>query len=386
MNRFYLFFSTRRNVTAWLLAIVLLVAAMGCQNRNRTSENPSTDTTPVQQIDTELTFNNVDLEQADEQGRTVWKVNAAQATYSQDQQVAQVKNPTGELFQDGKPVYHIKAQTGEVHQDGKQLFLRGQIVATDPKSGLVLRGNELEWLPEDDLLIVRNQITGTHKQVQAVAQEARVFSRKQRVELQGKVVANTTEPTTQLRTEHLTWLIEEERLIGDRAIAIDRYQDKTITARSTANAGEFNLNTNIATLKQNAQLTLVDPPVQVASNSAVWDLNTETVTTNQSVRVVHHQEKMTMTANQGRMDLQNQVAYLEGNVKGSGQKGQTINSQRLTWTLPTQLVEAQGNVVYRQTQPPVSFTGDKAVGKLQNESLVVSSSGSGNRVVTEIIP
>ncbi|OKH28718.1 LPS export ABC transporter periplasmic protein LptC [Chroogloeocystis siderophila] len=386
MNRFYLLFSIRRHATASLLAIVLVAIAMGCQNQNQTAQKLSQDTTTVQKVDTELTFNNVDLEQADEQGQTVWKVKAVQATYSQDQQVAQVKNPTGELFQDGKSVYRIQAQEGEVHQDGKQLFLKGQIVATDPKSGLVLRGNELEWRPQEDLLIVRNQLTGSHKQVQAVAQEARVFSRKQRVELQGKVVANTTEPATQLRTEQLTWLIPEERLIADRAIAIDRYQDKKITARSTANSGEFNLKTKIATLKENAQIALVDPPVQVASNSAVWDLNIETVTTDQPVRVVHHQEKMTMTAKRGRMDLRQQIAYLNGDVVGSGQKGQTINSQRLTWTIPTQLVEAQGNVVYRQTQPPVSFTGDKAVGKLQNESLVVSSSGSGRRVVTEIIP
>ncbi|PIG94988.1 LPS export ABC transporter periplasmic protein LptC [Gloeocapsopsis sp. IPPAS B-1203] len=385
MNRFYLLSSIHRGFTAQRLVVVLLLAAMGCQSQNQTANKLSEDTTTVQKIDTELTFNNVDLEQADEQGRTVWKVNAAQALYSQDQQVAQVKNPTGELFQDGKPVYQIKAQEGEVHQDGKQLFLKGQIVATDPKSGLVLRGNELEWLPEKDLLIVRNQITGSHKQVQAVAQEARVFTRKQHVELQGKVVANTTNPATQLRTEHLTWLIEEEKFIADRAIAIDRYQDKKITARSTANSGEFSLKTNVATLKQNAQLALVNPPVQVASNSAVWDLNTEVVTTDQPVRIVHHQEKMTMTAKQGRMDLQKQIAYLNGDVAGSGQKGQTINSQRLTWTIPTQLVEAQGNVVYRQSQPPVSFTGDKAVGKLQDESLVVRS-GSGNRVVTEIIP
>lgn len=384
MNRFYLLSSIHRSFTAQLLVVVLLITAMGCQNQNQTAKK-SEDATAVQKIDTELTFNNVDLEQADEQGRTVWKVKAAQATYSQDQQVAQVNNPTGDLFQDGKPVYHIQAQEGEVHQNGKQLFLKGQIVATDPKSGLVLRGNELEWRPQEDLLIVRNQLTGTHKQVQAVAQEARVFSRKQRVELQGKVVANTTDPATQLRTEHLTWLLQEERFIADRAIAIDRYQDKKITARSTANSGEFNLKTKIATLKQNAQLALINPPVQVASNSAVWDLNTETVTTDQPVRVVHHKEKMTMTARQGRMNLQKQIAYLNGDVVGSGQKGQTINSQTLTWTIPTQLVEAQGNVVYRQTKPPVSFTGDKAVGKLQDESLVVSS-GRGNRVVTEIIP
>lgn len=385
MNRYLLSSTHRDRLIAPLVGVILLLAVAGCGDRNRTAQKLSEDTATVQKIDTELSFNNVNLEQADEQGRTVWKVKAAQATYSQDQQVAQVKNPVGELFQDGKAVYQITAQEGEVHQDGKQLFLKGQIVATDPKSGLVLRGNELEWRPQEDLLIVRNQLTGTHKQVQAVAQQARVFSRQQRVELEGKVVANTTEPATQLRTEHLVWLIQEQRFIGDRPIAIDRYQNKQITERSTANSGEFNLETKIATLKQNVQLAVVNPPMQIASNSAVWDLNTETVTTDQPVRVVHHKEQMTMTARRGRMDLQKQIAYLNGDVRGSGQRGQTINSNALTWTIPNQLVAAQGDVVYRQTKPPVSFTGEKAVGKLQDQSMVVTS-GGGSRVVTEIIP
>jgi len=48
----------------------------------------------------------------------------------------------------------------------------------------VLRGNELSG-DQSDLLIVRNQVTGTHRQVQAVAQEARVFSRAARIERGG---------------------------------------------------------------------------------------------------------------------------------------------------------------------------------------------------------
>ena len=85
------------------------------------------------------------------------------------------------MFQDGKAVYQITAKEGEIEQNGEQLFLKGNIVATYPRNNLVLRGNELEWLPKKDLLIVRNKITGTHPQVQAVAQEARVFSRTGRI-------------------------------------------------------------------------------------------------------------------------------------------------------------------------------------------------------------
>lgn len=371
-----------RYTTKRLITVVLLALLIACGDQTPAKKRQAQNTSSVQKIEGKLTFNDINLEQADQQGQTVWKVHAQQATYSQDQKVALVNNPTGELFQDGKRIYQIQAQQGEIQQDGKRLFLKGDIVATDPKNGLVLRGNELEWLPQKDLLLVRNQLTGSHKQVQAVATEARVFSRKQRVELQGKVVANTTEPTTQLRTEQLVWLIQEQRFIAPGAVAIDRYKNKQISERATANAGEFNLKTKIATLKQNAQLALVQPPTQVTSNLAIWDLNAETVTTPQPVRVVDYKQQTTVTANAGRMDLQKQIVYLTGNVNALGRKRQTLKSQTLTWFMPTQLVEAEGDVAYKQVQPPISFTGQKAVGKLQDQNIVVS----GGRVVTEIIP
>jgi lipopolysaccharide assembly outer membrane protein LptD (OstA) len=82
------------------------------------------------------------------------------------------------------------------------------------------------------------------------------------------------------------------------------------------------------------------------------------------------------------MDLQKKIVYLTGDVYAVGQRRQSLKAQALTWYLPSQLVEAEGDVIYRQVEPPVSFTGQKAVGKLQDQNIVVS----GGRVVTEIIP
>lgn len=365
-----------------LVLVALLFGLVACGDQSRIANKVAQDTSPVQNFEIDLTFNDVILEQANEQGRTVWKVNAKQATYSKDKKVAQVQSPTGELFQDGKPVYQISAQQGEIHQDGKQLFLRGQIVATEKRNGVVLRGNELEWRPSEDLLIVRNQLSGTHRQVQAVAQEARAFSRESRIELQGGVVANTTDPALQLRTEHLIWQIREQKLIGDRPVQIDRYKGKKITDRARANYAEVNLKTKNATLKQNATLALLEPPLQVASNSMSWNLNTETVTADQPVRIVHRQQQVTLTAKQSRMDLPKKIVYLTGDVYAVGQRRQSLKAQALTWYISSQLVEAEGDVIYRQVEPPVSFTGQKAVGKLQDQNIVVS----GGRVITEIIP
>lgn len=112
-------------------------------------------------------------------------------------------------------------------------------------------------------------------------------------------------------------------------------------------------------MKQNAQLALLDPPMQVTSNSMIWNMNTEIVTTDQPVRLVNRQRQITVTANQGRMDTQKEVAYLNGDVNGIGQRGQSLKSKELTWYLPSQLMEANGDVFYRQVDPPVSFKGKK---------------------------
>ncbi|WP_414528599.1 LPS export ABC transporter periplasmic protein LptC [Nodularia chucula] len=333
-----------------------------------------------------LTFFDVTLEQADEVGRPVWKVRSKKAIYTKEKQLGQAENPVGELYQDGKPIYQIQAETADIVQDGQKLFLKGKIVATDPVNGIVLRGNELEWLPQEDLLIVRNQLNGTHKQLQAVAQEARVKTREQRIEFSGGVVAQSVDPQMQMRTEHLIWHIEEEKLISDRPIEIDRYNNNQITDRGKGDAAEVNLKTKIATIQKNAQLELVDPPTQIASESMTWDMSAETVKTNSPIKIVQRAENVTVTANQGEMKIQQKIVNLSGNVNAVGQRSQSLKSNQLTWYLDKKLLEAQGNIVYNQIDPPINFTGETAVGNLQTEDIIVKSGQSGGRVVTEIIP
>ncbi|MCC5659689.1 LPS export ABC transporter periplasmic protein LptC [Nostoc sp. XA010] len=336
--------------------------------------------------DSNLTFFDVTLEQADEVGRPIWRVRAKQAKYTKEKQIGQAESPYGELYQDGKVVYQIKADVADIEQNGKQLFLKGRIFATDPSNGIVLQGNELEWRPKEDLLIVRKQINGSHKQLQAVAQEARVKTREQRMEFSGGVIANSIDPQLQVRTEHLIWNIKQEKLIGDRPLQIDRYKDNKISDRGKGNSAEVNLKTKIATIQQNAQLDLLDPPVQITSNSMTWNMNAETVTTNSPVRMFQRAENLTVTANQGEMKIPQKTVYLTGNVNAIGQRRQSLKSNTLTWYLDNKLVEAQGNVVYRQIDPRLNFTGETAVGNLQTENIVVKGGTSSGRVVTEIIP
>ncbi|MDZ7950257.1 LPS export ABC transporter periplasmic protein LptC [Nostoc sp. DedQUE09] len=366
------------------LTFFLVFGLVGCGSKSPlTSQQNTADSSNK---DSNLTFFDVTLEQADEVGRPIWKVKAKTAKYTKEKQIGQAESPYGELYQDGKIVYQIKADVADIEQDGKQLFLKGKIFATDPSNGIVLQGNELEWRPKEDLLIVRNKINGTHKKLQAVAQEVRVKTREQRMEFSGGVVANSIDPQMQVRTEHLIWNIKEEKLIGDRPLEIDRYKDNKISDRGKGNSAEVNLKTKIAIVQKNAQLELLDPPLQIASNSMTWNMNAETVTTNSPARMFHRAENVTVTANQGEMKIPQKTVYLKGNVNAIGQRRQSLRSNTLTWYLDNKLVEAQGNVIYRQIDPPLNFAGETAVGNLQTENIVVKGGSSSGRVVTEIIP
>ncbi|MEH2037535.1 LPS export ABC transporter periplasmic protein LptC [Nostoc sp.] len=366
------------------LTFFLVFGLVGCGGKSPPASQQNT--ADSSNKDSNLTFFDVTLEQADEVGRPIWKVRAKTAKYTKEKQIGQAESPYGELYQDGKIVYQIKADVADIEQDGKQLFLKGKIFATDPSNGIVLQGNELEWRPKEDLLIVRNKINGTHNKLQAVAQEVRVKTREQRMEFSGGVVANSIDPQMQVRTEHLIWNIKEEKLIGDRPLEIDRYKDNKISDRGKGNSAEVNLKTKIATIQKNAQLDLLDPPMQISSNSMTWNMNTETVTTNSPTRMFQRAENVTVTANQGEMKIPQKTVYLKGNVNAVGQRRQSLRSNTLTWYLDNKLVEAQGNVVYRQIDPPLNFVGETAVGNLQTENIVVKGGSSSGRVVTEIIP
>lgn len=361
----------------------LLLGTTACNRPNRAFNKLAQDTKQLEDFDSSLTFNDVTLEQADEKGRLWWKVKAKQASYSKDQRVARIQTPTGELYQDGRAVFEVKAASGEVQQDGNKIFLRGQIIATDLRDGTVLKGNELEWRPKEDVLFVRNGFTGDHRQMQVTAQEGRYQTRSKQMELLRQVVATAKNPTAQIRTDQLRWDVGQGKVRSDRPVQIDRYEGQTVTDRATANQAGFDLKTRVATLSQNAQLALAKSGLQVTSNNLVWSLNSQTAVADQPITLVQQKQQVTMTADRGQMDLRSQTVTLNGNVRGVGQRNQAqLQANQLIWFLQTQQFEAEGRVVYRQANPPFNLMGPKARGTLQGQNVVVS----GGRVITEITP
>jgi LPS export ABC transporter protein LptC len=367
--------------------MTVLIGASGCGNRNRAAEQLSKDAQSAQKFDNNLTFNNITLEQANEQGQLWWSVKAKQAVYTKDQKTATVEEPKGELFQDGKPVFKIEAQRSDIQQDGKSIVLKGQITAIDIRDGSVIKGNELEWRPTEDVLIIRNGFNGDHKQVQIAAKEGRFLTRAHRVDLTGQIVAQVKEPSLQLRGERLTWQIQDQKLTSDRPVQIDRYENKQITDRASADRTDVDLKTKIVTLRQNARIALKQSNTQISGNALSWNIDQKTLAASEPVTIVNSAQQLTLTANQAEMQIDQQIANLSGNVRGVGEKNQSrLSADRVKWFLDTQQFEANGNVSYQQNNPPFSIAGPQASGKLDTQQVAVNGGQDGGRVELQITP
>ena len=379
------------SLVSWLAKSVILLLLFSLTSCKQQAKQP-VETEPTVENASEpedrLVINNATLEEVDDNGKTVWKMKADKTSYNEDTKFAILENPAGNLYQDGKIVLQVKAKKGEVQEDGKIIFLRDKIEAVDIRNKLIFRGDELEWRPKEDLLIVRKNLTASRpKQLEVSGQEGRYTTKTQQLDLTGKVAAATFNPPLKLATERLTWKIPQKKALTSKPVQVDRYQGKIITERVEADISQLDLQTMIVILTKNVELKSLNPPLQIASNKAIWNTKAQTVLSNQPVKIFHSTEQTTLVANEGKIDLKDEVARLTSGVTGtSARNNSKLDANQVFWDIPTQKVEAQGNVVYRRTNPPVNTKGDKAVGHLNKDNVVVTGGGAKGRVVTEIIP
>ena len=110
------------------------------------------------------------------------------------------------------------------------------------------------------------------------------------------------------------------------------------------------------------------------------------------VNIEQPEQKVTVSANQARLDLAKEVVYLTDNVRANGEKNDArLVADTVTWQTESQNIEATGNVSYQQaTNPEISMTGTQAVGNLGQGTFVVTGNESGpsgeGDVVIEFVP
>jgi LPS export ABC transporter protein LptC len=364
--------------------MTLAIAILGIASC-RPPKQPQASPTPAA-IEAKLELDNLSFEQVDRQGKPLWKVRAQHGVYAPDRKRAKVNNLEGDFYQDGQIVLHVTAKTGEVEQAGEKVILRGDVVTKETRNKLIVVGQEVEWQPKADLLVIRDRVQASQPKFQVNANEGKYFSRKQQLDLSGKIVAYSSDPRLAMQTEHLTWFVKDQKAIGDRPIQIQRYQGNQITARVTANSSSTLLDRKIINLQGKVQLNATKPLMQVTGESFSWDFNRELITADRPLTIFDRTEAVTFNANSGELDLKGSKATLTGNARGQATRNQAkLQADRLSWQIASQQLVGTGNVVYQQINPLIKFTGSRGVGKLQDQSIVVSSDNK-QQVRTEFAP
>ncbi len=361
-----------------LLGVLLGLAACGPGNRdaNLTEE--------LNQAQEErLAFNKITLSEADERGSRIWEIRANRAIYSRDRKVAAIQGVTGSFFKDGETVLTTRATRGQANQETQELRLEGAVQAQSLNDQVSLQAERLEWQPEQKRLLATGNVVLNKADLPYTIRgnQLTVLVQNERYLLEGNVVVTSDNPPTQLRTESLDWDSKAGVLRLDKPFTVARGPNgQDGTAR--ADSGQFNLKAQTAVLQDNIQISLADPPLQLSGNYLVWAMRQKLVESSTPFTVRHRTQNLTISAGRGTVDLSAMLVNFSGSVQALAANGGQLNAQQLVWQVRDKLATATGNVVYQQPQNSARVTGDRAVAKLDDQTIQVS----GNNVVTRIVP
>ena len=365
------------------LLLFVAIAFTSCQTSPPISQSPSPEANSRE--DTQLVLNQAILEQSNKQENTVWKIKANNIVYSEDQKTATLDKVVGNLLQNGKIILKVSAKKGEVQDNGNIIILKEQIVANDPRNGSVMESNLLEWRPQENLLLIKENLTGIHPNLEVTAQKGKYFTDIESLEIEGNVIATTDRPSSQLTSDRLTWDVAGNVITSPGAVEIVRFdENENITDELKSDRAMVNLATNTATLNDNIELLSLQPKIQAATESLAWNYQQRTGKTDTPIQMIDRDRQIILTGNEGEFDLQRQIAKLNDGVRGiNRQKASELYARQLIWKIATEEVTATGNVIYEQADPKARLTGEKAVGTLNNNNIIVTSDGK--KQVTSIV-
>ncbi len=332
-----------------IIAVFLLSATVACRETNPQANSNPQNTEIAARPNTELVLNNAVLEQSNDQGNLFWKIKSETTTYSDDRKIAYLEQITANLINNGKLILQVSAEQGEVRDNGNLILLQDKIVAVDPRSNIILNSDRAEWRPQENILTITENLRVNYSNLEVTANKAQYFTAQENLELTGQVIANMIDPYLILNTEHLLWQIPQQKIIGNKALKVVRYQDDIVIDRLVADRGEVNLEQKTLDLNKNIEIISLDPQLQIATNSAQWNYQNRFITSTEPIQVVDRQRQLDVTGNQGQVDLTTEIVTLKGGVKGIDNRDRsTLYSQELTWNIPRNTVTATGDVVYNE--------------------------------------
>ncbi|NJN60188.1 MAG: LPS export ABC transporter periplasmic protein LptC [Coleofasciculaceae cyanobacterium RL_1_1] len=375
-----------RSSIGWISLLSLLFCLSSC-SRNPEEASSDAQKPSSRNFDPALTFNDVTLEQIDRDGKKRWSLLAQRVTYSKDRKIATASSLSGKLYNDGEYAYDAKAREGVLSQNGDRIVLTGEIEVVDRKDGTVFSADEVEWLPDDDRMIFKGNLKAIHEDGSLTAQAGELLEADRILNLSKEVLIETKDPRMTLRADRGTWQMDEEMVLADGNLVVERYEGEgeaaTVADRGTATKGSLDLGVKLIILDGSAQLIFSDPPVSLSSERLQWDLPGQVLSSEVPLTIINRENQVSLLGQRGKFNVADEVLELTGGIEALANANQSrMTADNLTWFVATQTFNAVGNVVYRQSEPQFVLYGPQAEGKLEAQTFVVT----GGDVVTEITP
>ena len=226
------------------------------------------------------------------------------------------------------PQIKIRGQRLQASTQTHQAKMIGEVTTTLPDQGLRLQADQLTWLPQIQTIQARGNPT----------------------------TAPTLKPLSK-RTQSFSW-----QHVQAQQMDLDLQSQQLLLTGTVA-------------------IDLVQPQIQLTSQKMIMNLSRQQWHSPHPLQVQY--QGITATALQGWLDLPQQQIQLQDQVKIKGLPHQAdLQTQKLTWQLLTQQLEAKDNVVYQQRSPWISLTGSRAIGNIDHQTLEIH----GGTMRTEILP
>lgn len=332
---------------SWSLLLVLGLGLSACQ------EPPQP---PPRAERPDLSFTDFTLRQANPSGKPTWEMRTPRITYNSDKSAAQVEKPVGILFDEsGKAIYEIQGDRGAIEGEKAEVIrINGNVVARQlQEPGAVLKGEELEWRPEEQLFTLKRNVVGTYRDATIKGNEGRFDVRQQQLDIIGPMLATLKQGdlVSEVKTDSPRWLLAEQRLIAANPLQAERRDRGQIKGQGRSQQGELLLEPQILILQRQVELDARDPVAQLRGEDLRWTLPQNLVISPVAVQAFYPAEQTMVRGDRGQANLDSQIIQLEGNAESFSEKDQArLQANRLIWNQRTAEATAVGGARYQRSR------------------------------------
>jgi len=281
----------RRGWCALGLSLGLVVS--GCRVAERPLE-PEANLETAQQ----LTFQSLNLQQADKDGKILWKLQVQQAVADPKTRRVQVQKLVGNIYDRGKPRYRVETAQATVLEQGETLDIQGRLIATDLQDKTRITTQSLLWRPQQQELILKGNLEFQQPKLQAKAQEATIRLRDNHLALRKKVQVTNQKPALNITGEALDWEWQKGQIQALQPVQIIHPPQQLVVK---AGRGQMDFQNQVLRLTQGVDA--VNQRGQLRAQEVEWRIPAQEVTAVGNVFYRQNDPPLTVTGSRADGNL-----------------------------------------------------------------------------------